>query len=178
MRLYAMRHGETEWNAEGRLQGGRDSPLTARGRGQSRALGAILRREGLSDAPLFAAPAGRVLATCALALPGAVPTIRPALAEAGIGAWEGRLRAEVAQGGDALRLYDAAPGGEGMAAVLARVGRAVAALPTGALVVTHGVTLAALRAHVTGRPLATLADPTGRQGVIYALAPGTETVLE
>jgi probable phosphoglycerate mutase len=40
--IYLLRHGQTEMNAEGRLQGQRDSPLTARGRGQAAAMGDLL----------------------------------------------------------------------------------------------------------------------------------------
>ena len=40
--IYLLRHGETVWNREGRLQGQRDSPLTARGIAQAGALGDLL----------------------------------------------------------------------------------------------------------------------------------------
>ena len=50
--LYFMRHGETDWNVERRLQGQHDTPLNARGRGQALAGGEILRgllaRDGLT----------------------------------------------------------------------------------------------------------------------------------
>ena len=42
-RLYFLRHGETEWNVTGRLQGQRDVPLNGRGRDQATAAGHILR---------------------------------------------------------------------------------------------------------------------------------------
>ena len=41
--LYLVRHGETEWNRAGRMQGSLDSPLTERGRGQARQVGLLLR---------------------------------------------------------------------------------------------------------------------------------------
>src|SRR3569833_2459375 len=41
--LYFIRHGETDWNAEGRYQGSRDIPLNARGRGQAALNGELLR---------------------------------------------------------------------------------------------------------------------------------------
>ena len=43
-RLVFVRHGETAYNAENRLQGQLDIPLNARGREQARAVGATLRR--------------------------------------------------------------------------------------------------------------------------------------
>lgn len=43
--LYVLRHGETEWNREGRIQGARDSALTERGRAQAAAMGRALAVE-------------------------------------------------------------------------------------------------------------------------------------
>ncbi|MCB2120639.1 MAG: histidine phosphatase family protein, partial [Rhodobacteraceae bacterium] len=45
--LYVLRHGETVWNAEGRMQGTLDSPLTERGCAQARRQGEILASLGL-----------------------------------------------------------------------------------------------------------------------------------
>jgi len=44
-RFIVVRHGETEWNVEARVQGHRDSPLTAAGRAQAEALAARLAAE-------------------------------------------------------------------------------------------------------------------------------------
>ena len=41
--VYYMRHGETDWNVAGRLQGRRDTALNARGRGQAMHCGDVLR---------------------------------------------------------------------------------------------------------------------------------------
>ena len=40
--IYLVRHGETEWNAQGRFQGCLDSPLTPNGREQARQFGLLL----------------------------------------------------------------------------------------------------------------------------------------
>ena len=63
--IFVLRHGETVWNTELRLQGSRDSPLTARGRTQALRMGTALRQalaiEGHDPATLdlVASPLGR-----------------------------------------------------------------------------------------------------------------------
>jgi broad specificity phosphatase PhoE len=61
---YLVRHGETEWNATGRMQGRLDSPLTALGREQAGDAARLLARLGV-DA-IFASPLGRVRETLAV----------------------------------------------------------------------------------------------------------------
>ena len=41
--IYYIRHGETDWNVDGRLHGRRDVPLNARGRAQASHCGDVLR---------------------------------------------------------------------------------------------------------------------------------------
>ena len=71
--IYYLRHGETEWNALGRLQGTRDIPLNARGRAQAEQAGGILSdlfgREGRDKAalPYVSSPNGRARETMELA---------------------------------------------------------------------------------------------------------------
>jgi probable phosphoglycerate mutase len=47
MELYFFRHGETDWNVEGRIQGHVDVPLNDKGRGQARSLVPILKKLGI-----------------------------------------------------------------------------------------------------------------------------------
>ena len=67
--LYYVRHGETEWNRDGRLQGQHDSVLTARGRAQAVQSAEIVRelvtRDGGDVAALdfVASPLGRARTT-------------------------------------------------------------------------------------------------------------------
>lgn len=62
-RLCLVRHGETAWNAEGRVQGQTDVPLSATGRAQARAVGAALAGERF--AALYASDLARVRQTAA-----------------------------------------------------------------------------------------------------------------
>lgn len=70
--LYIMRHGQTQWNAQGRLQGQTDIPLNEEGRA-----GAAAAREKYGCIPLdvcFASPLKRALETAEIFLKGrAVP---------------------------------------------------------------------------------------------------------
>lgn len=59
--LLLCRHGETEWNLQGRLQGRGDSPLTARGLAQADALATLA--QGLGVRRIVASPLGRALTT-------------------------------------------------------------------------------------------------------------------
>ena len=100
--IYVVRHGETVWNAEGRRQGRMDSPLTARGVEQARAVGRALRK-ALRDARgvvLESSPLGRARATAeivcrelGLAQSAIVP--QPLLAELHNGDWQGLTAAEI-----------------------------------------------------------------------------------
>ena len=65
--LLILRHGETEWNREGRMQGALDSPLTYVGRAQALAQGAALRAAGIGPVRWFSSPQGRALETARLA---------------------------------------------------------------------------------------------------------------
>lgn len=61
MRLILIRHGETAWNSEHRLQGCTDIELNEKGRGQAEALAQILRDMPISV--IFSSPLKRALAT-------------------------------------------------------------------------------------------------------------------
>ena len=68
--IYLFRHGETEWNTEGRYQGHLNSPLTSRGVFQARENARILQRNSSLTAPftVYASPLGRVKETAHIML--------------------------------------------------------------------------------------------------------------
>ena len=98
--VFYIRHGETDWNVTGRLQGRHDVPLNARGRAQAMHCGEILQelfaRDGRNVAELdfISSPLGRACTTLELAraplgLPEDGYRIEPQLAEIAFGEWEG-----------------------------------------------------------------------------------------
>jgi probable phosphoglycerate mutase len=94
-RIVAIRHGETAWNAESRLQGQLDIPLNARGRAQAQRLAGALRDEGLTA--VYSSDLGRAWQTAqALAGPLGLPLqAEPGLRERCFGMLEGLSYAEI-----------------------------------------------------------------------------------
>ncbi len=100
-----IRHGQTDWNAEGRLQGQRDIPLNETGRAQAagngRALKALLG-ETVSGFDFVASPLGRTRETMeilrgAMDLPPLAYRTDPRLLEVSFGDWEGHTLAELTE---------------------------------------------------------------------------------
>ena len=59
--IYLARHGQTEWNVAGRLQGGQDSPLTHQGKRQAEAIATSLK--GVKPTSILSSPLGRASKT-------------------------------------------------------------------------------------------------------------------
>lgn len=75
--LYLMRHGETMFNRQHRIQGWCDSPLTDRGREQARVMGALLRERGAHFDAAYCSTAERASDTLELVLAELEPARRP-----------------------------------------------------------------------------------------------------
>ncbi|MEI6207693.1 MAG: histidine phosphatase family protein [Desulfuromonadales bacterium] len=108
--LYIARHGETEWNLAGKLQGHRDSPLTEKGRQQAVALAAALNNRQITR--VYSSDLGRAVQTArTVAERLRVELIQDErLRERNFGDLEGKLRREL----DRFRLNpdETIPGGE------------------------------------------------------------------
>jgi uncharacterized phosphatase len=139
--IYLVRHGETDWNRERRIQGSTDIPLNDTGRSQAEATGRLLARREW-DA-VIASPLSRAYETASIiakTIGLSEPDRDPALVERNYGTAEGMTGTEI----DAL--YPAGvevPGRETREAVTARVIPALCAIadahPGQALiVVSHG----------------------------------------
>jgi len=151
--LAVLRHGDTDWSAEGRIQGRSDIALSAAGRLR-------LRGRSLPEAcrgmRIVTSPLARCVETATLL--GAPHAERePRIAEMSWGAWEGRrlveLRAEL---GDAMRQNEARgldfrpEGGESPREVLERVGTWLAGIAEPTLAITHRGVIRAVLAAASG----------------------------
>ncbi len=191
MRLYYVRHGLTDWNVAGRLQGHHDVPLNQTGREQAvlcgQILGDLLAREGSSAASFdyVSSPLSRARETMEImrATLGIVPAgyeIEPRLTEISFGDWEGLTYAEVMERDpDVVAKREAdkweflPPGGENYRQVALRVGAWYASLARGTVVCAHGGTGRALVALLGIAPRDEAVHHSIDQGVVYVLAPGS-----
>ena len=175
--LFVIRHGETEWNRQGRLQGDLDSPLTEKGRAQALALGALLRAQGITpdSHAFYVSPLGRARHTAALMLGEAVARVTEdaRLREISVGRWTGKDRAAILAdsglGEDAhfMEFYIRAPGGEPIAQLYDRCAAFLEDLTGPSVVICHGITSRALRAVAMGWGPDRMADLPGGQGVVH-----------
>jgi probable phosphoglycerate mutase len=150
--IYFIRHGETDWNAEARLQGQRDVPLNDRGRVQAEAAAAQLAALVPDPVALHyvASPLGRTRETmerlrAALGLDAAAYQVDDRLKELTFGGWEGLTWKEVRARdprGAAARERDkwgfVPPGGESYADLLQRIAPVFDAMVSDTVVVSHG----------------------------------------
>ncbi len=98
-RLLLVRHGETDWNREGRFQGQIDIPLNSNGRAQAEAARRFLASIPIDRAYTSSMARPRQTAEAILAEhPGVPLTSTTGLLEIGHGLWEGRLEREIAEG--------------------------------------------------------------------------------
>jgi len=93
--ILLARHGETDWNREGRFQGHADPPLNATGRAQAAELAAELKAVGI--AAVYSSPLRRALETAqaVAAEHGLDPVAVDALREVDVGSWQGLTRVEI-----------------------------------------------------------------------------------
>ena len=186
--LFLLRHGETEWNAEGRVQGHRDSDLTALGRTQAAAQGRLLSRalEDVTGARILCSPLGRARATALIATRGIALPVRldARLQEVSAGEWEGRTRKDLfaefgGQGGikTEFDLFLSAPGGERFEDLEARCADFLADMRGPTVAITHGVTSLVMRGLLLGLDRDGMAALPRGQGCIYHIENGHETCL-
>jgi broad specificity phosphatase PhoE len=171
--LYLARHGETAWNAVGKLQGHTDIPLNDAGRAQARALARRLEREGIASVTTSdltrAAETGTIVAET---LGIAARHVDPALRERSFGIFEGLTRDECAtRHPEPWRAWVeqtiTPDGAESREAAVARMLEAVRRVVTASsgepsLIVSHGGSMRLLLVEWLGVPVAPITN-----GAVY-----------
>ena len=180
--LILIRHGETDWNVEGRYQGQSDVPLNDRGRRQSAELAAVLRERepsviycsDLRRAGESAEILGRALGLCVYQ--------DSRLREIHLGSWEGMLFEDIqTKFSELLKLRKldprtvSAPGGETVEQVQIRVMAAIRDIverhPNETVaIVSHGLPLAILIAHDQDRPIEEVWDLIPQNSTLFAMS--------
>jgi len=164
LQVYLVRHGETVWNAERRIQGHSDSPLTEKGEQQARQVGERIKNAGITH--IISSDLGRTRRTAEIIADacGCDITFDPRLRELNMGVLEKRLldelsaeeerwRASLVNGTEGGRI----PQGESMTELAQRMQAALddcLALPAGSrpLLVSHGMALGVLVSTILGLP--------------------------
>jgi len=163
--FYFIRHGETEWNAQGRWCGRTDVPLSDVGRRQAQLL--ARRLQPLPVEALYSSPLGRAMETAQIIgqAVGREPVADGRLVELNYGAWEGstyeeskRTAPAVYAAWDADPASQAPPGGETGEQLIERVTPFLAEMaqrhPCGnVVVVSHKTVCRLVACHILGLPL-------------------------
>ncbi len=165
-----VRHGETDWNAEGRMQGQRDIPLNLKGRGQASRNGDVLRdyleHVGVDPAGLdyVASPLSRAretmeLVRAGLGLERQDYRLDDRLKELTFGGWEGFtipeikvMDAESAAGRKADKWGFVPPGGESYEMLSSRIAGWLVTLDRPSVIVAHGGVMRVMRGLLLDMP--------------------------
>jgi probable phosphoglycerate mutase len=182
--IYFVRHGETDWNVQGLIQGWTDTPLNGKGHAQAEAVArALLNVPGFSpDFAFVVSPLQRARQTMgyiagALALEPQQISIEPAVTELGFGVWEGKPFWEL----KASPVYPAHPedryfwrpdAGESYEDGHARINQWLDTLDRPTVVVAHGAIGRCLIAEMAGLPRRDLVELVMRQGYYCRLEGG------
>jgi broad specificity phosphatase PhoE len=189
--LYYIRHGETDWNVVGRLQGQREIPINQNGRAQARQSGEILRdlltRDVIDPALLdyVASPLGRTRETMqivrsVLKLDPTAYRVDARLTEISFGDWEGFTTDELhrrwpvaAQARETDKWNFTPPGAESYATMSLRVHAWYQELARDAVVVAHGGVLRGLLVRLGIATPAEAPYVDVSQGVVFVIQPGS-----
>lgn len=165
LRVYLVRHGETEWNTMAKFQGHTDVPLSEYGREQARLLGKRLSKENFIK--VYASDLQRALETAKIisCFHGIDVLTRPELREMNFGFWEGLTYNEIKKSfQEEIKkwweepLTTRIPGGETLSEMVERcvlsIKNIVTAYPEGnVIVVTHGGAIRSIVGSVLGMDL-------------------------
>lgn len=180
--IYLIRHGETEWNAQGRFQGKLDSALTDTGVSQAKAIGRRLAGLDLSFDAFVSSSLGRTRQTAAIIsgsanLPAAQYDDR--LAEVSLGSWDGLTRIDIdaqwrglLDGSTPFDWFFRSPDGESYDAAFQRAECWLRERQGVTLAVSHGLVSRIIRGAYSGLPKAEVLCLPVPQNVIWRLSSG------
>ncbi|ARJ66289.1 fructose-2,6-bisphosphatase [Magnetospirillum sp. ME-1] len=186
--IILVRHGETRWNREGRVQGHGDSPLTPKGAAQARAYGLRLR-DVLGDRQrwrVVSSPLGRCVQTtgilCEVAgLDFRAITFDQRLREVHTGDWSGLPKSELAARHPGMMEAEGlghwvfrCPGGESHQALSTRLAQWLGELQPGEklVVVSHGIAGRVLRGLYAGEDPDRAMRSDSPQDALFLMAKG------
>jgi broad specificity phosphatase PhoE len=183
--VHLVRHGETDWNVEGRLQGWTDIPLNATGREQARAAASALAGRAIGAVISSDLTRARETAAAIAAEVGVGVVTDPALRERNYGVAEGRISSELnVELGGRLDEHWADPdfafdGGETRRDAYSRLGTFLADVlasspPKEIVIVSHGGALRVARGFLEGIPVEQLPDWSPANAEITTLVSGQQ----
>lgn len=181
MKLYLVRHGETDWNIESKIQGQTDIELNERGRQQAEEFAARIAGGDYQVDSIYTSSKRRALETARII--GAAlkiePKVQPGLEEICLGKWEGYTWKQVKElFWDEYQLwrdnrrYQEPPLGESYQQLLDRLLPAVREITQkekgNVLVVTHSAVIMTLLSYIYDTPFEDMAKnyKTGNAGIV------------
>jgi probable phosphoglycerate mutase len=174
--LWLVRHGETEWSADGRHTSRTDIPLTAHGRLRAKELGEYLK--GVKFAAVLRSPMLRAKETCEIAGFGDVAVVDDGLKEWDYGVYEGRTTKEIQAEIPGWSVWkDAIVGGETVEEVGARADGVIARALTAAGDAEDAKVALFAHAHILRILAARWIGLEARGGELFALGTGSVSVV-
>ena len=180
--IYLIRHGETEWNAQGRFQGRLDSVLTNTGVKQAEASGSRLAGLELSFDAFITSPLGRTRQTAAIIAGLArLPAVQcdDRLAEVSLGSWDGLTDIDIdaqwpglLDGSTQFDWFFRSPDGESYDAVFQRAECWLRERQGVTVAVSHGLISRLIRGAYIGLPKTEALSLPVPQDVIWRLSNG------
>lgn len=171
LRIYTIRHGETEWSLSGQHTGRTEIPLTAQGEDEARQLAPYL--DGIRFSAVLTSPRLRARKTCALAGLESGAAIDTELSEWDYGAYEGERSVDIRKARPDWNIFrDGCPGGESPGEISDRADRLIARLRSlqgNVALFSHGHFGLVLAARWIGLPVV--------QGQHFSLSTGSLGVL-
>lgn len=181
MKLYLVRHGETDWNIESKIQGQTDIELNERGRQQAEEFASRISGGDYQVDSIYTSSKRRALETARII--GAAlkiePKVQPGLEEICLGKWEGYTWKQVKelfwdeyQLWHDNRRYQEPPLGESYQQLLDRLLPAIREITQkekgNVLVVTHSAVIMTLMSYLYDTPFEDMAKnyKTGNAGIV------------